>query len=326
MSHLALRALILCARVTLILPALHSTKLADAATYRNPLIQGNLADPAVIKHQGMYYLYATGEVDEDSGTRVYTSTNLVRWEKGLVVFRPGPPHGWAPDVWRDPDSGRFYLYYTVSQNVGVAEGNGPLGPFTIKHQFFERAIDAHLFRDDDGQLYLYYVQLPGFRITVHRMKTPTELTGSPVELIKPESEWERRSGHVTEGPWMIKHSGLYYLLYSGSGANTPNYAVGYAVADNPMGPFKRAAHNPIIERSAGLFGPGHGCAIQDEVGTWWHIYHQKDSDRVEWVRFICMDPLWFDEEGNLYARATRGLVQPGPVTSAKDVKEKAVVQ
>ncbi len=28
---------------------------------------------------------------------------------------------WAPDVWRDPGSGRFYLYYTVNQTVGVAE-------------------------------------------------------------------------------------------------------------------------------------------------------------------------------------------------------------
>ncbi len=285
---------------------------APPATYQNPLIPGNLADPAVLRHNGLYYLYATGEVAGDNGTRVYTSTNLVHWTKGPVVFRPGPPHVWAPDVWRDPISGRFYLYYTVNQTVGVAEAASPLGPFQMVRKFFDRAIDAHLFRDGDGQLYLYYVQLPGFRISVQPMASPTEPRGEPKELLRPESEWEKRAGHVTEGPWMIKHQGRFYLLYSGSGADTPDYAVGYATAPHPLGPFTRAPHNPIIQRGDGLFGPGHGCAIQDPAGQWWHIYHQKESDRVEWKRFIALDPLWFDPQGNLHGRATRGTPEPAP--------------
>ncbi|HNQ88821.1 MAG TPA: family 43 glycosylhydrolase [Verrucomicrobiota bacterium] len=283
--------------------------------YENPIIQGNLADPAVIRHQGVYYLYATGGVDGDQGTRVYTSTNLVDWVRGPVVFRPGPPHVWAPDVWRDPASGRFYLYYTVNQTVGVADADGPLGPFTLRRKFFDQAIDAHLFRDDDGQLYLYYVQLPGFRISVQRMATPTEPAGSPKVILEPQSDWEKRSGHVTEGPWLIKRAGRYYLLYSGSGADTPNYAVGYATAESPLGPFTRAAHNPIVQRAEGLYGPGHGCAVQDDAGRWWHVYHQKANDRVEWNRFICLDPLEFDAEGRLHGRATRGTPQPPPTVT-----------
>ena len=38
-----------------------------AETYRNPVIEDNLADPVVIHHHGTYYLYATGEVDGDNG-------------------------------------------------------------------------------------------------------------------------------------------------------------------------------------------------------------------------------------------------------------------
>ena len=144
------------------------------------------------------------------------------------------------------------------------------------------------------------------------MANPTERKGEPRRVLQPQSEWETRNGRVTEGPWMIKHGGRYYLLYSGSGANTPDYAVGYAVADHPLGPFTRAAHNPIIERSEGLFGPGHGCAIQDDAGRWWHIYHQKNTARVEWSRFIAMDPLWFDAAGRLHGKATRGVEQEGP--------------
>lgn len=283
------------------------------ATYTNPLLPANLADPAVVRHDGTFHLYATGEVDGDNGTRVYTSPDLVTWQAGPVVFRPGPPHVWAPDVWRDPNSGRWYLYYTVNKTVGVAEADGPLGPFTIRRQFFDQAIDAHLFRDDDGRLYLYFVQFPGFRITVQPLSSPTEPAGAPKLVLQPQSGWETRAGRVTEGPWMIKHAGRYYLMYSGSGANTPDYAVGYAVADHPLGPFTRAPHNPIVHRSDGLFGPGHGCAIQDDAGQWWHIYHQKRTERIEWPRFIAMDPLRFDDAGRLHGTATRGRPQAAPV-------------
>ena len=292
-------------------------------SYQNPIIQGNLADPTVIRHQGVYYLYATGGVDEDNGYRVYTSRNLVDWEAGPVVFRPGIPHIWAPDVWRDPVSGKFFLYYTANQTVGVAEAESPLGPFTIRKKLFDSSIDAHLFRDDDGKLYLYFVQLPGFRITVQPMATPTEKSGESKVVLRPESEWEKRSGHVTEGPWVIKRAGRYYLIYSGSGADTPNYAVGYATADNPLGPFTRAPHNPIIHRSKGLYGPGHGCAVRDDSGNWWHIYHQKESDRVEWKRFISLDRFWFDQEGRLYGEATRGKAQPAPATLAVTVTNRS---
>ncbi|MCU0874697.1 MAG: glycoside hydrolase family 43 protein, partial [Pirellulaceae bacterium] len=286
----------------------------ERATYTNPIMDGTLADPAVILHDGVYYLYATGEVDGDNGYRVYTSTDLIRWKRGPVVFRPGQRHIWAPDVWRDPDTGRFYLYYTANKTVGVAEAAGPEGPFAITRKLVDQAIDAHLFRDDDGRLYLYYVTLPGFRITVQPMASPTEPAGDARVILQPESEWETRNGRVTEGPWIIKHDGRYYLLYSGSGADTPDYAVGYATSRSPLGPFVRADHNPILHRGDGVFGPGHGGAIQDAEGAWWYVYHQKNSDRRAWDRFICIDRLHFDEQGRLNGRATRAQPQPAPAT------------
>ena len=287
-----------------------------AETYRNPIIGANLADPSVIFHAGQYYLYATGEVEGDNGYRAYTSTDLVHLQRGPVVFQPGERHIWAPDVWRDPASGKFHLYYTANKTVGVAVADGPLGQFTNPHKLVSDAIDAHLFRDDDGKLYLYYVKFPGFRITVQPMRTPTEPAGKAKVVLHPESDWEKRAGHVTEGPWLIKRNKLYYLIYSGSGADTPDYAVGYATAINPLGPFQRAPHNPIIHRSEGVFGPGHGCAIQDRAGQWWHIYHQKATAQREWSRFICLDPLRFDAEGRLFGQATRGTEQRLPVTKS----------
>ena len=295
----------LCFAVTAASPA-----VGDDPTYTNPIIDGVLADPAVILHENLYYLYSTGDVDGDNGYRVYTSPDLVNWKRGQVVFRPGQPHVWAPDVWRDPNSGRFFLYYTANRTVGVAEAAGPEGPFFVRQKLFDSAIDAHLFRDDDGRLYIYVVQLPGFRITVQPLASPTELTGEPQVILQPESPWEIKNGRVTEGPWVIKHAEQYYLLYSGSGADTPDYAVGYATSSTPLGPFVRAPHNPILHRSSGLFGPGHGCAIRDGADHWWYVYHQKQSDRRAWDRFICIDRLHFDEQGQLHGEATRGRERP----------------
>ena len=292
--------------------ALAAPGAPSTGTYTNPVLADRLADPAIIRHEKVYYLYGTGQVDGDNGYRVYTSTDLVHWKQGPVVFRPGDPHVWAPDVWRDPSTGRFYLYYTANQTVGVASAAGPRGPFTDRRTLVEKAIDAHFFRDDDGRLYLYYVKFPGFRITVRPMASPTTFGGGPTVVLEPESDWEVRNGRVTEGPWMIKHAGTYYLLYSGSGANTPDYAVGYATASRPTGPFRRAPHNPILHRSQGVYGPGHGCAVRDASGAWWFVYHQKETDRRAWDRSICLDRLRFDAVGRLRGGATRGTPQPAP--------------
>ena len=105
---------------------------------------------------------------------------------------------------------------------------------------------------------------------------------------------------------------LHPLICSGSGADTPDYAVGYATSSSPTGPFTRAGHNPIMQRGEGLFGPGHGCAVQDGKGDWWFIYHQKRTARREWDRYICIDRLEFDEQGQLHGKATRGERLAGP--------------
>ncbi len=279
-------------------------------TYTNPIIDEiGPADPTVILVDGTYYLYPTGD---NVSYHVYTSTDLVRWTKGRKVFEPGPKGVWAPDVFHDPKDGKFYLYYTVAENIGVAVADRPDGTFVDRKRLFDNAIDAHMFCDDDGKYYLYYVQFPGFRIHVQPMKNPLEKAGEPIELFHPTEPWEKVSGDVTEGPWMLKHEGTYYLLYSGTGANSLNYAIGYATASEPTGPFTKYAGNPIVHRTDRAFGPGHGCVVEDSVGNLWSIYHQQKDDSEAWNRFICIDPLWFDDKGVLHGKATRGTPEPAP--------------
>ena len=284
-------------------------------TYRNPIIDHiGPADPAVIRYEGKYYLYPTWD---GKGYDVFVSDDLVHWEQKPKCFVDARGGAWAPDVFHhEHGDGKFYLYYTLNNPaggklIGVAIADNPLGPFADRHTLATDAIDAHLFRDDDGGLYLYYVHMAGgFKILVQPMSDPLTKRGSPAKVIEPTEPWERRRGAVTEGPWMLKHNETYYLMYSGSGANGPEYAIGYATSKSPQGPFSKYAGNPIAQQGNGVFGPGHHCVVPGPDGTLWMVYHQQNSTKVGWDRFLAIDPLWFDADGVLHVKTSRGTEEP----------------
>ena len=162
-------------------------------TYRNPIIDRiGPADPAVIRHDGKYYLYPTLD---GKGYDVFVSDDLVHWEQKPKCFTDPRGGAWAPDVFHDQKGdGKFYLYYTVDRpgggkQIGVAAADGPLGPFKDRGNLADRAIDAHMFRDDDGALYLYYVDLDGgFKIKVQPMADPLTKKGGATEVIRPTAD------------------------------------------------------------------------------------------------------------------------------------------
>ena len=289
----------------------------DGRTYRNPIIDRlGPADPAVIRHEGKYYLYPTLD---GKGYDVFVSDDLVHWQQKPKCFTDPRGGAWAPDVFHHKlGDGKFYLYYTLNRpgggkQIGVAVADQPLGPFRDRGNLADRAIDAHLFQDNDGSFYLYYVDLAdGFKIMVQSMTDPLTRKGKPAEVIRPTADWERKKGAVTEGPWMLKREGLYYLMYSGSGADGPDYAIGYATAKSPLGPFAKHPGNPIAHRGNGVFGPGHHCVVTGPDGKLWMVYHQQNSAKIGWDRFLAIDPLWFDEQGVIHVKATRGTDEPAP--------------
>ena len=266
-------AVLLAALTTGLTPraqAAASTNLAPARTYRNPLLPDReIADPFVLRVDKKYYLYPTSDT---RGYEVFESDDLVHWERKARAFRDERGGDWAPEVFHHKrGDGKFYLYYTdnmpdrrsgpLEKQIGVAVADSPLGPFTDKGVLATRAIDADLFQDDDGSLYLSYVDFGGgFKIVVQPMATPLEKKGEPKVVIRPTEDWEKRSGEVTEGPFMMKHKGTYYLMYSGTGADSPNYGIGYATSKSPTGPFVKYPGNPIVHRGGNVLGPGHHCS------------------------------------------------------------------
>ncbi|RKX36623.1 MAG: 1,4-beta-xylanase, partial [Verrucomicrobia bacterium] len=158
--------------MALILVCLATT--LGAVTFSNQLsTPATGADPFVLKHEGIYYLYCTAENHlTDTGIPVYTSTNLIDWigpcgagEHGLALHEDdvwGDTWFWGGDVIEK--DGKFYMYATVEEHLVAAVSDSPLGPFTqaVKEPMhWTKEIDASVFTDDDGKHYIYYVRFEG---------------------------------------------------------------------------------------------------------------------------------------------------------------------
>jgi GH43 family beta-xylosidase len=290
-----------------------SRRSIDAVdTFKNPIIplerQGG-ADPAVLYYQGMFYFYST-----NPDGSVFTSTNLVNWSKGPVILPDELKGDWAPEVYHHPEDGKFYLYYTQKYKIGVAVADRPDAMFKDLGFIVIDAIDAHLFRDDDSRLYLYFTHTPDFSMHCVPMKSPVETGGPITQLFEISQDWEKHSFPINEGPWMLKHNGTYYLLYSGSNGQSRYYAVGCATAPTPIGPFAKYPDNPVFQDLEHVSCAGHGSVTPDRAGNLWHLYHQKIStSTIDWARDVCLDPVRFDKNGCFGGTPTRGVEQPVPV-------------
>lgn len=73
--------------------------------------------------------------------------------------------------------------------------------------------------------------------------------------------------------FVVEKGDTYYLIYSANHYESKDYAVGYATASSPKGPWTKYSGNPILRRdkeaakSVGLVGTGHGAplSVQMEV-------------------------------------------------------------
>ena len=290
---------------------------------------GLLADPTVIEEAGVWYLYPT-----KSGVSVecWMSTDLETWTYAGVVWGPAVPgewndaNVWAPDVWKDEETGDVYLYYTANNMIGVAVADNPLGPFVdvYDHPLIGGgyadagfSIDAHMFRDIDGALYLYstaYVPIGSLR--VFPMADPVTV-GGPWTLLFVANPLAGE-GFVNEGPWMITHDGVYYLMYSKHGANTPFYGIAYATADHPTGPFTKYERNPILETDwmHEFFGPGHHTITVGPDDELWMFYHTKLNGGINWDRRIRKNRVAFTADGQLFVDLGTG--EPPPLDDDAD--------
>lgn len=265
------------------------------------------ADPFVMRAgDGRYYLYCTSE--DGSGFPVRSSENLTDWrEDGMALRAADSRWGvgcfWAPECYEI--GGRYYLFYSADWRenpkgalenfrIGVAVADTPVGPFEdmADRPIFDPGypiIDANVYAED-GRFYLFYSRccyehsVDGLEESwiygVELRPDFSGVVGEPVLLLRPEQEWEGRSAAQTgrrwnEGSFLMKQGGTYVMTYSGNFFAGPDYAVGYATAKHPLGPYAKAAENPILQRGGEITGTGHSCMLTGPEGEMMVCYHGR---------------------------------------------------
>lgn len=284
-------------------PTLNLEGLDAGQIYQNPVLDG-YADPDVLLYEGTYYLYATGG---PGGYQVYTSKDLAEWTWEGLAVAPNlwgiASNYWAPDV--EYINGKFYMVVSCNENMGLAVSDSPLGPFREAHDsfFFDHTIDGHLYVDDDGSVYLYYVSWrSGHTYGIYGTKLDEQMIPileTETLLLVAQDRWEKYQAKVVEGPYILKRNGIYYLTYSGSHYESKNYAVGYAISDSPLGSYVRYKGNPILIGNDKVSGTGHHCVTTSLDGSeLWIVYHQHNSTTQIHNRKICIDRMRFCESDN----------------------------
>jgi beta-xylosidase len=243
---------------------------------------------------------------------VFSSKDLVNWQKHERIVDTSAIKWawramWAPAI-VEKDK-KYYLFFAANDiqsdsekgGIGIAVADQPQGPYKdylgkpLIDKFHNGAqpIDQFVFKDKDGQYYMFY---GGWRhCNVARLKkdfTAFEpfADGAIFKEVTPEK--------YVEGPFMFIRNGKYYFMWSEGGWTGPDYSVAYAIADSPLGPFKRVGkilqQNPAIAT-----GAGHHSVLQiPGKNEYYIVYHRRPlSEKDGNSRVVCIDKMEFDAEG-----------------------------
>ncbi len=245
-----------------------------------------LADPYILLEDGVYYAYGT---HSDQGIECYTSRDLHTWKlEGLALDKGNTSEThwfWAPEVYHIGN--RYIMYYSANEHLYAATASSPKGPFRQVGSCQmapllgnEKCIDSHVFFDDDGTAWLFFVRFNDGNAVWQCQLGPDYITpveGTLSQCFAATQPWELIQAKVNEGPNIIRHKKRYYLTYSGNDYQSQEYAVGYATARNIKGPWRKYSGNPVLRRREGLVGTGHHSIFKDREGRLRIVFHAHRS-------------------------------------------------
>jgi hypothetical protein len=307
--------------------------LKDGSIAQNPVIRDQFtADPAARVFNGKVYLFPSHDIMSTEGKgrkgwfcmqdyHVFSSSNLTDWiDHGVIVSQnkvnwvdSTKYSMWAPDcIFRN---GKYFFYFPALVKdtifgkgfaVGVAVADKPEGPYLPQPLPIEgvHGIDPNAFIDKDGQAYLYWA----FRkIFVAKLRNNmTELDSTPIVI---ENLPEKG---LIEGPSLFERNDIFYLTYPHV-ENTIE-RLEYAIADNPLGPFKYAG--VIMDESPSGCWTNQQSIIQFK-DQWYIFYHDHDlSPNFDKNRSTRIDSLFFNEDGSI--RKVKPTLRGVGLTAASD--------
>lgn len=221
------------------------------------------------------------------------------------LFEPGYPIIDA-NVFKDND-GRFYLYYSRACYKHPVESE--IATWAKKEGKY----------DEIEESWVYGVELnPDFKSVIGK---PVLLLRPPLTMDDENAEWESRSvtsGEInrrwTEGSYTFKKDSTYYMMYSANHYAGENYAVGYATAKTPLGPYIKAKNNPVLEKNSHkggeVTGTGHNSILfLNDTGKMYCVYHGRTKKSGD-ERVVFIDEMVIDNDGTLRVLGPTTTSQP----------------
>ncbi|KGE13237.1 glycoside hydrolase family 43 protein [Sphingobacterium deserti] len=294
--------------------SLMSLLLASASfAQKNPVIPGWYADPEGIVYNNEYWIFPTysAPYKEQILFDAFSSKDLVNWKKHPRILDNNEVKWahqamWAPSVIEK--DGKYYFFFGANDvhegeigGIGVAVADKPQGPYKdllgkpLINKIVNGAqpIDQFVFKDKDGQYYMFY----GGWKHCNVVKLSDDFTklvpfedGSVYKEVTPEN--------YVEGPFMFIRDNKYYFMWSEGGWTGPDYKVAYAISDSPFGPFKRVGI--ILEQDPKIAtGAGHHSVIKvPNEDKYYIVYHRRPLGKKQaHERETCIDEMTFDKDG-----------------------------
>lgn len=291
----------------------------DASRFlTQPLISGiYTADPSAHVFDGRIFVYPSHDIESNTPADDLGSHFAMRDYRVFSMERVGgavTDHGvaldikdvpwagrqmWAPDA--AERGGKYYLYFPAKDKqdvfrIGAAVGDKPSGPFVAQPQPIagSYSIDPAVFKDADGEYYMYFGGIWGGQLQRWATGTytakdvypaPTQpaisakiarlgrdmltFAEAPKDVIlqdengKPVTAGDN-ARRFFEAAWMHKYNGVYYFSYS----TGDTHFIMYATGTSPYGPFK--IRGKILEP---VLGWTNHHSIVEFQGKWYLFYH-----------------------------------------------------
>jgi len=299
--------------------AAEPTALAPLApqVFTNPLLQPPAQDPQITYQDGHYYYCESSEEGIFMRkSRDFGSLGQAPRQRVWAPANNGPVshHIWAPEL--HILDGKAYIYFAADDGdndnhrmgVLVAETDDLAGSYRLAGVLDTGtwAIDGTVLTLDDGRRYFIWSGWPGKKngqqnLYISAMKSPVELSGSPVLIKEPDQEWERRAMPICEGPQVLRRDGRTFIVYSASGSWTADYCLGMLVLDgaNPLDATTWKPAGQVFARNEFAYGVGHCGFVSSPDGREdWLVYHAKNKRRDGWSdREVRAQPFTWDERG-----------------------------
>ena len=306
-------------------PTAKTALFAGMALASSALLAGNpiltdvfTADPAPLVDGDTVYLYTTHDEAPPRQWLVmndwlcYSSKDMKTWTPhGPVAskdtFDWGTHDAWAAQTIKK--DGKYWLYVTLcgkdrysGRAIGVAVSDKPEGPFKDaigKPLVWDSMtpgpvgwddMDPTVFLDDDGTPWLAWGHT---MLYVAKLKpNMTELDGD-IRMM--------RLPNYTEGPWLFKRNGVYYMIYVSHILNGFHEMASYATATSMDGPWTPRGIMCRDTKNSDCIHPG----VAEFKGNWYFFYlngaltlaNGEKGDAQH--RSVCMDYMYFNPDGTI---------------------------